>query len=289
MPAPPPLSTMDRPAPYGTPLILAVGFCVVLFLIPLTITFLTSFHDSPAMGVVGPVWTLANYTHLFRDDYFAGVLLTTLELGIVTATVATIVAYPLAYFIVRSASRWVKVILALVIAPMFISSVVRALGWILVLGEFGPLNFVLTSLGLLREPLRLTYNFTGVVIAVVHWVFPFVVLILVAAIHAVKPVLEEVAHDLGAGIWQTFTRVTLPLTLPGVVSAFLLALSATVSGYTTMVLMGGGKVKVASMVVADYFRGVLDYPAGAAVAIVLLAVTLVLAILGHATAMRGSA
>jgi ABC-type spermidine/putrescine transport system permease subunit I len=73
------------------------------------------------------------------------------------------------------------------------------------------------------------------------------------------------------------------------VSAFLLALSATVSGYTTMVLMGGGKVKVASMVVADYFRGVLDYPAGAAVAIVLLAVTLVLAILGHATAMRVSA
>lgn len=279
---------MERPARYGTSLIAAVGFCGLLFLIPLAITLLTSFHNSPAMGVVGPEWTLANYTRLFRDDYFAGVLLTTLRLGVVTAAVATIVAYPLAYFIVRSSSRWVKVILALIIAPMFISSVVRALGWILVLGEFGPFNFALTSLGLLREPLKLTYNFTGVVIAVVHWVFPFVVLILVAAIHGVKPVLEEVAQDLGAGIWQTFMRVTLPLTFPGIVSAFLLALSATVSGYTTMILMGGGKVTVASMVVADYFRGVLDYPAGAAVAMVLLAATLALAVLGNATARRAS-
>lgn len=260
----------------------------MLFVIPLAITVATSFHNSPAMGVVGPNWTVSNYTHLFRDDYFAGVLLTTVQLGLVTAAAATVIAYPLAYFIVRSASRWVKAILALIVAPMFISSVVRALGWILVLGEFGPLNFALTSVGILREPLRLTYNFAGVVIAVVHWVFPFVVLILVAAIHAVKPALEEAARDLGASTWQTFVRVTLPLTLPGIVSAFLLALSATVSGYTTMVLMGGGKVKVASMIVADYFRGILDYPAGAAVAMVLLAVTLVLAILGNAGARRGS-
>jgi len=282
-----PTFTTDRPR-YGASLIAALGYCGLLFVVPLVITLLTSFHNSPAMGVVGSAWTLANYTRLFRDDYFAGVMLTTIELALVTAAVATTVAYPLAYFVVRSSSRWVKVVLALIIAPMFISSVVRALGWILVLGEFGPFNYVLTALGVLAEPLRLTYNFAGVVIATVHWVFPFVVLILVAAIHAVKPALEEVAQDLGAGVWQTFTRVTLPLTLPGIVSAFLLALSATVSGYTTMVLMGGGKVRVASMVVADYFRGVLDYPAGAAVAMVLLAATLAIAVLGNAVANWGS-
>jgi putative spermidine/putrescine transport system permease protein len=237
---------MDTPRRYGTAFIVAGAFCGALFVIPIAITFVTSFHDAPAMGVVGNRWTLGNYAHLFRDDYFAGVLLTTLELGVVTAAVATTVAYPLAYFIVRSSSRGVKVILALIVAPMFISSVVRALGWILFLGEFGPLNYTLTSIGLLAHPLKLTYNFAGVVIAVVHWVFPFVVLILVAAIHSVKPMLEEAAQDLGAGVWQTFARVTLPLTMPGVISAFLLALSATVSGYTTMVLMGGGRVKVAS-------------------------------------------
>ncbi len=270
---------MDRSPRYGTALAVALVFCTLLFLVPLAITIVTSFHDSPAMGVVGSRWTLANYAHLFRDSYFAEVLLTTIELGLVTAAVATIVAYPLAYFIVRSESPWVKVILALIIAPMFISSVVRALGWILFLGEFGPLNSLLRWTGLLNAPLRLTYNFAGVVVAVVHWVFPFVVLILVAAIHAVNPALEEAAQDLGAGTWQTFRRVTLPLTTPGVVSAFLLALTATVSGYTTMVLMGGGKVKVATMVVADYFRGVLDYPAGAAAAMVLLLATLALAVL----------
>lgn len=280
---------MDSPRRYGTAFIVAVAFCGLLFVVPLAITLLTSFHDTPAMGVVGSRWTIANYTHLFRDDYFAGVLLTTIELGVVTAAAATAVAYPLAYFIVRSSSRWVKVILALIVAPMFISSVVRALGWILFLGEFGPLNYALTSVGLLGQPLRLTYNFAGVVIAVVHWVFPFVVLILVASIHSVKPMLEEAAQDLGAGVWQTFSRVTLPLTMPGVISAFLLALSATVSGYTTMVLMGGGKVKVASMVVADYFRGVLDYPAGAAAAMVLLVATLVFAVLSNVAARRGPA
>ena len=279
---------MNEPALNIRPLLIALAFCAALFALPLAITLITSFRNSPAMGVVGDEWTFANYVKLTHDGYFAGVLLTTVELGLVTATAATIVAYPLAYFIVRSPSRWVKVILALIIAPMFISSVVRALGWILVLGEFGPLNVALQSLGVISAPLKLTYNFAGVVIAVIHWVFPFVVLILVAAIHAVNPVLEEVANDLGAGVWQTFTRVTLPLTLPGIVSAFLLALSATVSGYTTMVLMGGGKVKVASMVVADYFRGVLDYPAGAAVSVVLLFTTLGLAMLSHLAAKRGS-
>jgi len=265
----------------------ATAFCAVLFLLPVAITVATSFHPSTGMGLVGDAWTSDNYANLFRDDYFMRVLSTTVLLGLITATIATTLAYPLAYFIVRSPSRFVKYVLALVVAPMFISSVVRALGWVLVLGEFGPLNVVFVWLGILSAPIKLTYNFAGVVIGVVHWVYPFVVLILVASIYTVNPDLEAVARDLGASWRKTFLRVTLPLTLSGVVSAFLLALSATVSGYTTMVLLGGGRVKVASMLIADYFRGILNYPAGAAVSMILLLTTLVLAGAGTAVFNRG--
>ncbi len=272
---------------YASMAAIAAAFCIVLFLLPLALTIVTSFRPSTGMGLVGQSWTVENYTHLFRDDYFIRILWTTVLLGLITATIATALAYPLAYFIVHSPSRLVKYILALVVAPMFISSVVRALGWVLVLGEFGPVNVGLVWLGMIQAPLKLTYNFSGVVIAVVHWVFPFVVLILVASIYTVNRDLEEAARDLGARWWETFLRITLPLTLRGVVSAFLLALSATVSGYTTMVLMGGGRVKVASMLIADYFRGILNYPAGAAVSLVLLLTTLLLAGVGSAVFNKG--
>src|SRR5579862_1161484 len=118
---------MNKPVLNIRPLLFALVFCLVLFALPLAITLVTSLRNSPAMGVVGDEWTFANYARLAQDGYFAGVLLTTVELGLVTATAATIVAYPLAYFIVRSSSRGAKALLALIIAPMFISSVVRAL------------------------------------------------------------------------------------------------------------------------------------------------------------------
>jgi putative spermidine/putrescine transport system permease protein len=180
-----------------------------------------------------------------------------------------LLGYPVAYFLARTTSRWRGVLILLVLGPLLISSVIRNLGWIPVLGANGLINWILLSLGIINQPLLLMNNFTGVVIGTTHALLPFMILMLMAVIQRIHPSLEEAAMSLGANSWSTFWRVIFPMSLPGLIAGYLIVFSLAISYYTTPAMLGGNRVMVMSTYIAQEVRFVLNYPFGAASAVVL--------------------
>ncbi len=256
----------------------AVVVLVAIFALPLATLMSISLHESTGPATAAPEYTLANYISFFGDPFFLGVVAQTLKLGVVVVAFTLVIAYPIAYSLARTRSRWRGTALFLVIAPLLVSAVVRNLGWFPVLSERGLVNWILLSTGLTRAPIAFINNFTGVVIGLVHAVLPIMILTLTTVIQRIEVNLEEAAASLGAGPLLVFWRVILPLSLPGVVAGSLLVFSIAVSAYTTPAILGGNRVLVMATYIAQQFRGVLDYPAGGTAAAILLFVTIVLTI-----------
>jgi putative spermidine/putrescine transport system permease protein len=242
----------------------------VIFVFPVADLILVSFHENAGPGQVGSAITVANYRAFLTDRFFLDVLLRTCWLGILVVVCCLIIGYPLAYFLARTDSRWRGLALFLVISPLLISAIVRNIGWFPLLSQSGVVNWVLLELGIIDVPLQLVNNFTGVVIGLVHALLPFMILTLTTVIQRIEHDLEEAAANLGAGPIRVFWAVLLPLSLPGIVSGSLLVFTMAISAYTTPAILGGNRVLVMATYIAQQFRTVLDYPAGATAAALLL-------------------
>jgi putative spermidine/putrescine transport system permease protein len=220
--------------------------------------------------------TLANYRHFLGDPYYLRTLLLTLKLSLVTTVGALVLGYLVAFQLVRSiCSRTARrLVYLIVVAPLFTSSIVRSFGWMVGLGNAGFVNRLLRDLGLVEAPVRLIFNETGVVIGLTHILLPFMVLSIAAVLQNIDHTLEEAAMDLGANRLVTFLTVTLPLSLPGVVAGSLIVFSLAMSAYVTPAVLSGGRLKVVPMLIYEQYISVFDWGFGAAMAIVLLALTL---------------
>jgi putative spermidine/putrescine transport system permease protein len=245
---------------------------VVVFVLPVAHLAAKSLHLDAGLGQVGPELTLANYVKFFADPFYLYILLDTFELGFIVVTICLVLGYPVAYFLARTRSRWRGIFLFLVVAPLLISVVIRNLGWLPVLGDNGLVNWALTGIGLIRKPLRLVNNFTGVVIGLVHTLLPFMILTLTTVIQRIEPDIEEAAINLGASPFETFWRVVFPLSRPGLLSGYLLVFTMAISAYTTPALLGGKRVLVMATYIDQQVRTVLDYALGATVAVILMLV-----------------
>lgn len=245
---------------------------VIVFVLPIAFLAAKSFHPDAGLGQVGPEFTLENYWKFFADPFYLYILLDTFELGFIVVTVCVLCAYPVAYFLARTRSRWRGIFMFLVVAPLLISVVIRNLGWLPVLGDNGLVNWVLAGIGLTKEPLHLVNNFTGVVIGLVHTLLPFMILTLTTVIQRIEPDIEEAAINLGASPLETFWRIVFPLSRPGLLSGYLLVFTMAISAYTTPVLLGGKRVLVMATYIDQQVRTVLDYALGATVAVILMLV-----------------
>ena len=171
--------------------------------------------------------------------------------------------------------RWLKrLVYVIVIAPLFTSAIVRAFGWMVLLGRQGLVNGLLMGLGLVEEPLPLLFSEAGVIIGSVYILTPFMVLTVASVLQNLDPTLEEAAADLGARPSVSFWTVTWPLSVPGVVAGAVIVFTLSMSAYVTPSVLGGGKVKVIAMLVFEQFMALFQWPFGAALAVVLLLVTL---------------
>lgn len=242
----------------------------VVFAIPVGGLGLLSFHEMVGPAQIGSAVTLANYRAFLTDPFFLTILLDTFGLGFAVVGCCLVIAYPVAYFLARLQSRFRGLLLFLVVSPLLVSAVVRNIGWFPILGDQGLVNWLLLSLGLIRAPFKLMSNFTGVVIGLVHALLPFMLLTMTTVIQRIEPELEEAAANLGAGPLQRFWRVLLPLSLPGALAGSLLVFTMAISAYTTPAILGGNRVLVMATYIAQQFRTVLDYPAGATAASVLV-------------------
>jgi putative spermidine/putrescine transport system permease protein len=268
----------QRAAPYW---LTAPGLAVFLglVLIPLGMTVLLSFYDWGQYKGIVPEFTLKNWTEIFSDSYFFEIFARTFRIAILVTLAAMLIGVPEAYILNRMAPLWRSAFLLVVIGPLLVSVVARTLGWALLLGSTGLVNQGLIGLGIIKTPLEFMFTETGVVIALTHVLVPFMILAVWASLQRLDSQVENAAMSLGAG-WPTiWRRVILPQIVPGILSGAVIVFSLAASAFASPAIIGGRRLKVASTLAYDEFLNTLNWPLGAAVA-VLLVVALILIVIG---------
>ncbi len=257
-------------APY-----LLSGPAVLLFaamvLTPLAATALLSLHSFSLYKGIEDVYRLANYADILSDSYFYGIFARTFRLALLVTLIAVIIGTPEAYILNRMRPPWRGIFLLVVLGPLLISVVSRTLGWALLFGSTGLINQGLEALGLIAAPLRFMYTETGIVIALTHVLVPFMVISVWASLQRLDPQIENAAASLGAGSFTVLRRITLPQVMPGVLSGAIIVFALAASAFATPAIIGGRRLKVASTLAYDEFLNTLNWPLGAAVAVLLLA------------------
>jgi spermidine/putrescine transport system permease protein len=196
------------------------------------------------------------------------------------AVSAVVLAYPLAYFLVFRAGSRTALYLILLLIPFWTSYLLRIMAWKILLGTEGVINSFLIYAGLTQEPFTaLLYNRTAVILTLVYVWIPFAALPIFASLQRIDPVLFEAAADLGARPSHQFTRVTLPLSAPGVLAAFFMVFIPTVGEYVTPLLVGGSRGFLYGNIIQDFFTKAANWPLGAALSMIMLAATLLLVLL----------
>ena len=266
-----------------SPLLLVL---LLAFLLPVAALIPTSLRPYVAGSGIGEGITIEHYARAITDGFYIEIILRTVGLGLVVTILTLVTGYPLAHVLARSTSHWRHWLTLLVIFPLLLNLVVRTFGWIALLARRGLVNQWLIGLGITEEPLRLMFNFTGLLIGLTHIFLPFMVLVLVAVIQNIPRDVEDAARTLGAGWWAVLTRVTLPLSVPGILSGSILVFVLTISALVTPRLLGGPTYKVMSTLIYEQFLQLLNWPAGSAMSVVMTLIVLALILLGARLARR---
>ena len=229
-------------------------------------------------------FTMQNFTAMLRPLY-ARAFWNTLLLCLETAVFTLVLAYPLAYALVRTRSSALRsFILITAVTPLFLGEVVRTYSWMIVLGNNGFLNTLLLRLGLVERPMQMMFTMGGVIAALVHVTMPIMVIMLAAGLSHIDRNYEKAAESLGAGPIRVFLTITLPLSMPGIVAGFSTAFAWTFSAFATPQLIGGGQVNMVSNLVYQLGFASFNFPFAASLSIVGLALSLaVIALLKQAT------
>jgi len=258
----------------------APGVLMTLAFVALPLVVLLSLSLYPFLpnGVVGEQMTIANYAELARDEYFHIIFARTFGMATLVTLVCIAIGVPEAYVLSRLSERWRAVSIVIVLGPMLISVVVRTLGWAVLLGNEGVINKLLLASGLVDEPVKLMFTFTGVVIALVHVLVPFMVLAIWASLQKLDATTEQAAESLGAGLYTVLRRIVFPQVIPGVLSGSLIVFALAASAFATPAIIGGRRLKVVPTTIYDEFLSNLNWPLGAALAVVLVAIVLTVSI-----------
>ncbi|QIM16951.1 ABC transporter permease [Leucobacter insecticola] len=242
----------------------------VSFLLPLFVMIRMSLNENGPGGQLIEGATLTSYVETFADPFYWKVIGNTLLLGLVCGLFSILLSYPIALFLTRTTSRWKGVLMALAIAPLLTSAVARTFGWMALLGDKGVVNEALVNFGLISTPMRLSNNFLGTSIALVEILMPYAILAMISGFGRISISLEEAAGSLGASKFKVFMRVTLPLSLPGVFTGFLLVFVLAVSSFVTPKLLGGGRVFILATEVYNEATQTLNWPLASALSVILL-------------------
>jgi len=251
----------------------------VFLVLPYLNIVVMSLREPATNTPYGQGFSTAGYAKFFADFYYAGALLQTLWIGLLTTVVCAVLGFPLALQIVRSSTRWRALLYGVVLSPLLVGIVVRSYGWTILLGNNGVVNRTLLDLGWVERPLPLMYNSFGIVVALAHVFLPFMVLPIMGALQSVDPALENAARSLGASPGRVFRRVLLPLALPGIQSGATLVFVLAVSAYVTPVLIGGMRVKTMAVIVVETLIDQFQWPFGSALALILSAAAALVVVL----------
>ena len=200
-------------------LVPALLLLLVAFVVPVGMLVPTSVRPYvPLVGITGG-FTLGHYVKLVTDSYYLEIIGRTLALGLTVTLSTLVIGYPVAFVLARTRSRWRNWLTILVVFPLLLNLVVRTFGWIALLAQNGLVNQALQAVGATDGPVKLLFNFAGLLIGLTHIFLPFMVLVLIGAIQNIPRDVEDAARVLGASWASAFFRVTLPLSAPGVATS----------------------------------------------------------------------
>ena len=267
----------------------ALLLLLIAFVVPVGMMVPTSLRPYvPLVGITGG-FTARHYTRLMTDSYYLEIIGRTLALGLTVTCATLVIGYPVAFFLARTRSRGRNWLTILVVFPLMLNLVVRTFGWIALLAQNGLVNQALQALGVVDGPVKLLFNFAGLLIGLTHIFLPFMVLVLIGAIQNIPRDVEDAARVLGASWGSAFLRVTLPLSAPGILSGSILVFVLTISALVTPRLLGGPTYQVMSTLIYDEFLSRLNWPAGSAQSLLLTAMVLALVYLSGRLARRAGA
>lgn len=239
--------------------------------VPLLMTVLLSFHDWGQYKGIQPVFIMKNWMEIWSDSYFHEMFLRTLRIAVLVTLLTIVLGAPEAYILNRMRGRWKGFFFVVILGPLLISVVARTLGWALLFGgNNGLVNIALMRLGVVSGPIPFMFTETGVIVALAHVLMPFMVLSVWAALQKLDEQVENAAASLGAGHWTIIRRIVLPQVMPGLLSGGIIVFALAASAFATPAIIGGRRLKVAATLAYDEFLNTLNWPLGAAVAVLLL-------------------
>jgi len=249
-------------------------YLLIIFLLPLGVMVLFSFREG-TIGAAREIFTLKHYQAYLANAFYHRLLWRSALIALVIACCSVLLAYPLAYFLVFKAGARRILLLTLLIMPTWTSYLLRIFAWKLILGSNGILNTLLLSLGIIdtASPILL-YSRNAVMATLVYVWFPFVALPIFAALERIDRSLLEAAADLGCRPWQAFLRVTLPLSMPGIVAGFFFCLIPTLGEFVTPLLVGGAQGAMYGNLIQDQFMRALNWSMGSVMSLAMLALTM---------------
>jgi putative spermidine/putrescine transport system permease protein len=242
---------------------------------------LALFFVLPVLGlllrsVTDPQLGLQNYAEIFATSTYFRVISNTFLVAFVVTAVALLIGYPVAWLLAIMPRRWANVVFTIIVLSMWTNLLARTYAWMVLLQRTGVINKTLMGLGLISEPLPLVNNLTGVTIGMVYIMLPFIVLPLHATLRAIDPAILNAAALCGAGPWQSFRRVLLPLSAPGAAAGALMVFVMSLGYFVTPSLLGGASNMMLAGMIAQLVQSLLNWGLGGAAAFILLTVTLVI-------------
>jgi len=249
-------------------------YLIVFMVIPLILVTVLSFLSRGTYGEVVYKFNIENYIRLF-DPLYAKILGYSLLVGFLTTVLSLLIGYPMAYYIARAPARQRSLLLFLILLPFWTNFIIRIYAWIMILRSEGFLNSFLQWIGVIHEPLNILYTPMAVLIGMVYEFLPFMVLPLYTSLEKIENAQLEVAADLGAPPWKAFLRVTLPLSVPGMIAGTILVFIPAMGMFVVPDLMGGAKTMLIGNVIRNQFLTARDWPFGAAASMLLMLLTMV--------------
>lgn len=253
----------------------ALAWLAALMVVPCGLVLALAFFRRGIYGGVEYTLTLENFRLAF-DPLYAGIFLNSARIAGLATVIAVVVGCAAAYAIAAAPRRWQPILLFLAVLPFWSNYLIRTYAWIVLLNREGLVTQLLRWTGYTGEPPSLLYTEGAVIAGLVYNYLPFVVLACYAPLSRLNPELGEASRDLGATSWTTFRRVTLPLTLPGVVAGAVFVFVLSIGNFVTPALLGGGRFQMIGNLVYDQFLTANDWPFGAALAMALIAIMMLL-------------
>jgi putative spermidine/putrescine transport system permease protein len=249
-----------------------VAFFALFFAGPFLVLAVESLSDRSGAP------TAQHYVSVLSDAYYWKALANTLLISLYVTAFCFVAGYPIAYYLIfHLRSAWLRrFVYVLLVTPLFTSNIVRAFGWIVILGRRGFVNSSLQSLGIIERPLDLLYSQFSIVVGLGYILLPVMVLTVCSVLQNVDRTLIEAARDLGARPSIAFAAITFPLSLPGVVAGSIIVFALSVSAYVIPSILSGGREVVMSMLIFQQYTATFRPEIGATLSIVLLVVTLLL-------------